>query len=199
MRRCRAGADARSRIRQPCDGPDAGHRGRCASPGRCARCLWRRAGPRHARYDYAWLDHTLAGRRWSAGDAFTLADAAAAPSLFYADWVHPIGADRTTLKAYRARLLGRPSIARCIDERVPIGASSRSALLIGTDANWVVMLILATSGHRRTAGFGRDHRPWPGQARPGRGSRRSRARRHRIVVNDADYGGAGRCRSAQTQ
>ncbi|HEY4893962.1 MAG TPA: glutathione S-transferase family protein, partial [Reyranella sp.] len=34
---------------------------------------------------YAWLDHALAGRQWAAGDAFTLADAAAAPALLYAD------------------------------------------------------------------------------------------------------------------
>ncbi|HTI81015.1 MAG TPA: glutathione S-transferase family protein [Acetobacteraceae bacterium] len=80
---------------------------------------------------YAWLDQTLAGRRWAAGDAFTLADAAAAPALFYADWVHPFGADRSTLKAYRVRLLGRPSFARCIDEArpyrplFPLGAPDR--------------------------------------------------------------------------
>jgi glutathione S-transferase len=48
---------------------------------------------------YAWLDETLAGCKWAAGDAFTLADAAAAPSLFYADWVHPIAEPYTTLKA----------------------------------------------------------------------------------------------------
>ena len=45
------------------------------------------------------------GRRWAAGDSFTLADAAAAPALFYTDWAHPIGEDRTTLKAYRAQTL----------------------------------------------------------------------------------------------
>jgi glutathione S-transferase len=80
---------------------------------------------------YAWLDHTLAGRRWAAGDAFSMADAAAAPSLFYADWVHPIGENRTTLKAYRARLLARPSFARCVDDArpyrpfFPLGAPDR--------------------------------------------------------------------------
>jgi glutathione S-transferase len=80
---------------------------------------------------YAWLDHTLAGRRWAAGDAFSLADAAAAPSLFYADWAHPIGEERTTLRAYRARLLERPSFARCIEEArpyrsfFPLGAPDR--------------------------------------------------------------------------
>lgn len=80
---------------------------------------------------YAWLDHALAGRQWAAGDAFTLADAAAAPALFYADWVQPIGEDRTVLKAYRARLLARPSFARCVDDArpyrpfFPLGAPNR--------------------------------------------------------------------------
>jgi glutathione S-transferase len=80
---------------------------------------------------YAWLDQALAGREWAAGDAFTLADAAAAPSLFYADWTHPIGEDCRTLKAYRTRLLKRPSFARCIDDArpfrpyFPLGAPDR--------------------------------------------------------------------------
>ena len=80
---------------------------------------------------YAWLDHALAGRRWASGDAFTLADAAAAPALFYADWVQPIAKDHATLKAYRARLLARPSFARCIDNArpyrrfFPLGAPDR--------------------------------------------------------------------------
>ena len=80
---------------------------------------------------YAWLDDALAGRQWAAGDAFTMADAAAAPALFYADWAHSIGEDRSTLKAYRARLLARPSFARCIDDArpyrpfFPLGAPDR--------------------------------------------------------------------------
>ena len=36
---------------------------------------------------YGWLDDRLASREWAAGDTFTMADCAAAPSLFYADWV----------------------------------------------------------------------------------------------------------------
>ena len=80
---------------------------------------------------YAWLDQKVAGRHWAAGEAFTLADAAAAPALFYADWVHPIGEAHATLKAYRARLLARPSFARCIDDArpyrhfFPLGAPDR--------------------------------------------------------------------------
>jgi glutathione S-transferase len=70
---------------------------------------------------YAWLDAHLAGREWAAGD-FGLADCAAAPSLFYADWAHPIPDAYPHLKAYRARLLARPSVARVVDEARPYRA-----------------------------------------------------------------------------
>ena len=68
---------------------------------------------------YAWLDGVMAGRKWAAGDTFSLADCAAAPSLFYADWVHPIPEHLANLRAYRARLLARPSFARAVDEGRP--------------------------------------------------------------------------------
>ena len=68
---------------------------------------------------YAWLEARLQGRTWAAGDNFTLADCAAAPSLFYADWIHPIGDAYPTLRAYRSRLLARPSFARAVDEARP--------------------------------------------------------------------------------
>jgi glutathione S-transferase len=68
---------------------------------------------------YRWLDTRLQGRKWATGDTFTLADCAAAPSLFYADWVHPISEEFPRTRAYRARLLGRPSIARAVDEARP--------------------------------------------------------------------------------
>ena len=71
---------------------------------------------------YAWLDGELAAREWAAGRDFTLADCAAAPSLFYADWAHPIAERCPTLKAYRARLLGRPSVARCVEGARPYRA-----------------------------------------------------------------------------
>jgi glutathione S-transferase len=80
---------------------------------------------------YAWLETRLAGRAWAAGADFTLADCAAAPSLFYADWVHPIGKEFRTLRAYRARLLARPSFARAVEEArpyrplFPLGAPDR--------------------------------------------------------------------------
>lgn len=68
---------------------------------------------------YAWLEGGLAGRHWAAGDGFTLADCAAAPALFYADWTHPIAPAFPVLRAYRARLLGRPSFARAVEEARP--------------------------------------------------------------------------------
>ncbi|MBL8587528.1 MAG: glutathione S-transferase family protein [Methylobacteriaceae bacterium] len=68
---------------------------------------------------YRWLEARLGGRTWAAGAAFSLADCAAAPSLFYADWVDPIDPALTGLCAYRARLLAHPTIARVIDEARP--------------------------------------------------------------------------------
>ncbi|HVJ35469.1 MAG TPA: glutathione S-transferase family protein [Terriglobia bacterium] len=78
-------------------------------------------GEAKARLDktYRWLDQQLAGRRWAAGDAFSLADCAAAPALFFADWVHEIDAGFKQLRTYRTRLLARPSIARSVDEARP--------------------------------------------------------------------------------
>jgi glutathione S-transferase len=71
---------------------------------------------------YTWLNEQLTGRIWAAGDQFTLADCAAAPSLFYADWVHDIPPSLGMLKAYRARLLARPSVARAVNEARPFRA-----------------------------------------------------------------------------
>jgi glutathione S-transferase len=80
---------------------------------------------------YGWLDHKMAGREWAAGEAFSLADCAAAPALFYADWTHPIGAAFGNVHAYRRRLLQRPSFASAVDEArpyrplFPLGAPDR--------------------------------------------------------------------------
>ena len=80
---------------------------------------------------YGWLEAWLDGREWAAAEMFSLADCAAAPALFYADWVHPIGDAYPNLRAYRARLLARPSVARVVDEArpyrplFPLGAPDR--------------------------------------------------------------------------
>jgi glutathione S-transferase len=68
---------------------------------------------------YRWLDATIADREWATSAGFGLADCAAAPSLFYADWVHPIPDDLVHLRDYRRRLLERPSFARAVDEARP--------------------------------------------------------------------------------
>lgn len=82
----------------------------------------------HIAYD--WLEGEI-GEPFAIGEPFTLADCAAAPSLFYADWVEEIGESRPRLKAYRARLLQHPTVARAIDEGrpfrhyFPLGAPDR--------------------------------------------------------------------------
>ena len=68
---------------------------------------------------YRWLDGAMKGREWAAGGSFSLADCAAAPALFYADWVHPIDESFSNVRAYRRRLLARPSFARAVDEARP--------------------------------------------------------------------------------
>ncbi|HKC02593.1 MAG TPA: glutathione S-transferase family protein [Sphingomicrobium sp.] len=83
----------------------------------------------HTAYD--WLEANLGDEPWALGAEFTLADCAAAPSLFYADWVEEIGPGRPRLAAYRARLLAHPIVARAVDEGrpyrhyFPLGAPDR--------------------------------------------------------------------------
>jgi glutathione S-transferase len=80
---------------------------------------------------YGWLEQRLDGRQWAAGDAVSLADCAAAPSLFYADWVRPIGDAFPAVRAYRRRLLAWPAFARAVEEArphrhlFPLGAPDR--------------------------------------------------------------------------
>ena len=80
---------------------------------------------------YAWLNRTMADRPWAAGEAFSMADCAAAPALFYADWGHPLGDRFPHVTGYRQRLLARPSFARAVDggrpyrHYFPLGAPDR--------------------------------------------------------------------------
>ena len=68
---------------------------------------------------YAWLDARMATRTWACGDDFSLADCGAAPFLFYADWTHAIEPRFANVRAYRERLLARPSFKRAVDEARP--------------------------------------------------------------------------------
>ncbi|WGS50725.1 glutathione S-transferase family protein [Paraburkholderia sp. D15] len=80
---------------------------------------------------YGWLNGVMAEREWAAGEHFSLADCGAAPFLFYADWTHRIGDAFPHVRAYRKRLLARPSFARAVDEArpyrsyFPLGAPDR--------------------------------------------------------------------------
>ncbi|QSR18799.1 glutathione S-transferase family protein [Novosphingobium sp. KA1] len=78
---------------------------------------------------YAWLEGWL--QFYPAMDHVTLIECAAAPSLFYADWVHPIPEELPRLRQWRAHLLALPPVARCVDDArpyrsyFPLGAPDR--------------------------------------------------------------------------
>ena len=78
---------------------------------------------------YAWVDQWLTS--YAVTMDVTLIECAAAPSLFYADWVHPIPDQFTRLRAWRAHLLALPAVARCVEDArpyrhyFPLGAPDR--------------------------------------------------------------------------
>jgi glutathione S-transferase len=61
----------------------------------------------------------LQGKIWAVGEAFTMADCAASPALFYANKVEPFGDRFPAVKRYHDRLLARPSFARVVEEAQP--------------------------------------------------------------------------------
>jgi glutathione S-transferase len=65
------------------------------------------------------IDRAMADKTWAIGDAFTMADCAAAPALFYANKVVPFGQSHSHAAAYLARLEQRPSFARVLREAQP--------------------------------------------------------------------------------
>jgi glutathione S-transferase len=68
---------------------------------------------------YAMIDKEVANKTWAMGEAFTLADCAAAPALFYGNMVMPIGDTYKNVTAYLERLKARPSFARVLKEAEP--------------------------------------------------------------------------------
>lgn len=73
---------------------------------------------------YRWIDGWLATYAASdpASDAVSLIECAAAPALFYADWVYPVPDACSRLKAWRAHLLALPAVARCVEDARPFRA-----------------------------------------------------------------------------
>jgi glutathione S-transferase len=68
---------------------------------------------------YGMIEEDMATRTWAMGDAFTMADCAAAPALFYANLVMPFAATHKNTAAYFGRLMERPSFARAVTEAKP--------------------------------------------------------------------------------
>jgi glutathione S-transferase len=68
---------------------------------------------------YQMIEQQMAAGPWAIGDAFSIADCAALPPLFYANMVEPFGEAHRSLKSYFDRLRTRPSIARVMKEAEP--------------------------------------------------------------------------------
>lgn len=81
-----------------------------------------RVGEARARLErtYAWLEGWL--QFYPAQGQITLIECAAAPALFYADWVHPIPDELPRLQAWRAHLLALPPVAHCVEAARPYRA-----------------------------------------------------------------------------
>ncbi len=65
------------------------------------------------------VDREMSGKTWAMGDDFTMADCAAAPSLFYANKVMPFADTHSNAARYLGRLMERPSYARALAEARP--------------------------------------------------------------------------------
>jgi glutathione S-transferase len=68
---------------------------------------------------YGMIDAEMAATTWAMGDAFTLADCAAGPPLFFANKLIPFGDSHRNLAGYFERLTQRPSFARSLAEAEP--------------------------------------------------------------------------------
>ena len=71
------------------------------------------------RTSYAMIEQQMSAGTWAMGEAFSLADCAAAPPLFYGSMAVSFGEDQKNLRAYFERLKARPSIARVMKEAEP--------------------------------------------------------------------------------
>ncbi len=68
---------------------------------------------------YDMIELQVQSRLWATGDAFSMADCAAAPALFYAGIVCPFASSHPHTAAYFERLLSRASVARTLAEARP--------------------------------------------------------------------------------
>ncbi len=68
------------------------------------------------------IEREMAAKVWATGDAFSMADCAAAPAMYYANLVMPFGDTHKNAAAYLGRLMERPSFARAVKEAEPYRA-----------------------------------------------------------------------------
>jgi glutathione S-transferase len=68
---------------------------------------------------YGMIDQEMGTKTWAMGDAFSMADCAAAPALFYGNLVMPFAETHKNVAAYFGRLMERPSFARAVAEAKP--------------------------------------------------------------------------------
>jgi glutathione S-transferase len=68
---------------------------------------------------YTMIDQDMATQQWAMGEAFSMADCAAAPALYYADKVLPLAASWPNAAAYLERIKQRPSYRRVLAEAQP--------------------------------------------------------------------------------
>ena len=68
---------------------------------------------------YVMIDQEMQTKTWAMGDAFSMADCAAAPALYFANLVAPFGQAHESTAAYLGRLMARPSFARAVKEAAP--------------------------------------------------------------------------------
>ena len=66
---------------------------------------------------YRWLEAWLGENR--PPPHVSLVTCAAAPSLFYADWIEPIPGDCPRLRALHTELLALPPVVRCVEDARP--------------------------------------------------------------------------------
>jgi glutathione S-transferase len=71
---------------------------------------------------FGMIDAEMATRTWAMGDAFSMADCAAAPALYYANLVMPFRETHRNVAAYFDRLMTRASFARTVKEAEPYRA-----------------------------------------------------------------------------
>jgi len=64
-------------------------------------------------------EQNMKAKTWAMGDAFTLADCAASPALYYANRVMPFAESHPVVTAYLQRLMARPGFARVLKEAEP--------------------------------------------------------------------------------